>query len=397
MATLKLNIDRYHVNQQGKVVVRIEVGARSKMAPLSLDVWIDKENWDAKERTILPFEQKHKLKNKIIYDRFEEAEKIVSDLQAKGKLPNNAYLIRNLIIPKNTDITLLDYFNKIIERYSGKTKDSFQGTYNLIYGKYKNKLFFEDIDAKFLRNFENWYLNGGNNKPNKDGKIKENKINGLAVNFRNLRRVFNLAIEDKIISADLYPFRTYKIKREETAHRNIDLDNFKKIMQYEGDKDLMWAKHLFLLSFCLIGINMKDLFFLNEIDNGYIFYNRFKTKKLYHIKLEPEAIELISLLKGKNSLFNFSEQYKNYTYFIKGVNRRLERIAEELNIKKFTTYYARHSWATFASDLEIPESTISAALGHSNSSVTRIYINFDKKKITIANRQVIDYICQSNN
>jgi integrase len=64
-----------------------------------------------------------------------------------------------------------------------------------------------------------------------------------------------------------------------------------------------------------------------------------------------------------------------------------------MNISKITTYTLRHTWATLAAELEIPKETISAALGHAEgSSVTDIYINFNRKKIDAANRKVIDYV-----
>ena len=58
-----------------------------------------------------------------------------------------------------------------------------------------------------------------------------------------------------------------------------------------------------------------------------------------------------------------------------------------------SSYWARHTWATIAAELDIPKETISAALGHEiGSEVTSIYINFDRKKIDEANRRVIDYL-----
>lgn len=45
------------------------------------------------------------------------------------------------------------------------------------------------------------------------------------------------------------------------------------------------------------------------------------------------------------------------------------------------SYYVRHSWATIA-----------AGLGHSQNTVTDIYINFNIKKVDEANRKVIDYV-----
>lgn len=54
-------------------------------------------------------------------------------------------------------------------------------------------------------------------------------------------------------------------------------------------------------------------------------------------------------------------------------------------------YVARHSWATVAYSLDVPKETISEALGHEiGSRVTSIYIAFDRRKVDMANRNVIN-------
>ncbi|MEI8086568.1 MAG: hypothetical protein WCG93_10175, partial [Paludibacter sp.] len=148
----------------------------------------------------------------------------------------------------------------------------------------------------------------------------------------------------------------------------------------------------FMLSFYFIGINMIDLFENVTIGDGFLEYNRAKTNRLYSIKINPEADILIQKFKGNNNAFNFSEQFKLNKSFYSKVNEYLAEIAIKLKIPKFTTYSARHSWATFAAGLDIPKETIAASLGHGGGSVTDIYINFNQKKIDDANRKVIDYI-----
>ena len=54
-------------------------------------------------------------------------------------------------------------------------------------------------------------------------------------------------------------------------------------------------------------------------------------------------------------------------------------------------HVARHSWATVAYSLDVPKETISEALGHEiGSRVTSIYIAFDRRKVDMANRNVIN-------
>lgn len=60
---------------------------------------------------------------------------------------------------------------------------------------------------------------------------------------------------------------------------------------------------------------------------------------------------------------------------------------------ELTTYWARHSWATVAAELDIPKETIAAGLGHNiGSPITSIYIDFNLKKVDKANRKIIDYV-----
>lgn len=58
-----------------------------------------------------------------------------------------------------------------------------------------------------------------------------------------------------------------------------------------------------------------------------------------------------------------------------------------------SSYWARHTWATLAAQLDVPKETIAAALGHEiGMAVTSIYIDFNQSKIDEANRRVLDYV-----
>ena len=150
---------------------------------------------------------------------------------------------------------------------------------------------------------------------------------------------------------------------------------------------------MFKLSFFLIGINIADLCGLSGIDaEGRINYRRKKTKKLYSIKVEEEAMEIISRYRGAKYLLNILDIYKNAHTFTVFFDKVLKRIGV---FTELTSYWARHTWATIASEIDIPEDVISRALGHSFStgaSVTQVYINFNRTKVDDANRKVIDYV-----
>lgn len=267
-----------------------------------------------------------------------------------------------------------------------------------IYATTRNKLIefdpdctFEVMDRKWLSALEGWMIESGM------------KTNAYAIHLRNIRAVFNYAIDEEITT--LYPFRKFKIKKEETAKRCLTPEQFALLRDYDCEEYQKRYRDIFVLMLYLIGINAVDLFNLKQLVNGRVEYSRAKTSKLYSIKVEPEAMEIIERYKGENWLLNVLDDYGYYKDFLHRMGIGLKQIGpverKGLGGKKdikplfpdISSYWARHTWATIAAELDIPKETISAALGHEiGSDVTSIYIKFDRKKIDEANRKVIDYL-----
>lgn len=250
---------------------------------------------------------------------------------------------------------------------------------------------FETMDRKWLASFEKWMA-------------QTLKINAYAIHLRNIRAVFNYAIDEEVTT--LYPFRKYHIKKEETPKRSLTVDQLRMLINYECDEYQVKYRDLFMLDFYLIGINIGNLLLLTEknVVNGRIEYYRNKTNKLISIEIPVEAKEIIAKYKGKEYLLDVMDVYSDYRYFVKRMNTALKQIGETtrsgLGGKKerkplfpeLSSYWARHTWATLAAELDIPKETISAALSHSTGDTTSIYIRFNRKKIDEANRKVIDYV-----
>lgn len=58
------------------------------------------------------------------------------------------------------------------------------------------------------------------------------------------------------------------------------------------------------------------------------------------------------------------------------------------------SYYARHTWATLAFDLDISDHVIAMGLYHETgkTNTNHFYINNGYRKLDRANRMVIDYV-----
>ncbi len=288
------------------------------------------------------------------------------------------------------------HFDKFIARRNkAGTANAYKETLAKI-TKYSDvrKLRFEDITVAWLKNFET--------KLRRDGLA----VNSIARHLRDIRAVYNDAIDYDVASLATYPFRRFKITHEATAKRSLTIDQLRQLRDYPCEPHQEKYRDLFLLIFYLGGINMIDLLNLKEITNGRIEYKRAKTSTLYSIKVEPEAQAIIDKYRGKNYLISPLDSYADHKNFLHRMNRNLQEIGTVEILpgrggkKKKTgvfpdlsTYWARHSWASVAAELEIPIETISAMLGHGvGSKVTSVYVAFNRKKIDEANRRVIDFL-----
>ncbi len=250
---------------------------------------------------------------------------------------------------------------------------------------------FKDITVDWLTRFDLFLARTSKSK------------NGRNVHLRNIRAVFNAAIDDEITSC--YPFRRFRIKPVPTPKRSLSVEKLRQLFAYPVEHYAVQYLDMFKLIFLLIGINMVDLYDLTGItSDGRIEYTRAKTGRAYSIKVEPEALEIIERYRGRRKLLYIADNYDNYKDYMHRMNRALQETGENVHGKhgsrtlvapfcpNITTYWARHSWATIAASLDIPKETIAAALGHGGNTVTDIYIDFDRTKVDQANRRVIDWV-----
>jgi integrase len=323
-------------------------------------------------------DRKYRYYNEQLTNDLNKVEDLLKDLRMRGEVITPEQF-KQLLYDERPDI--YSYFQKFIREKSGKTAEVYQMTFNKL-KKFDDKVrYFEEINFAFLKRFEKSMIDTGL------------KTNSIGINFRNIRAVFNQAINEGLVSLSNYPFRAFKIRKGATMKRAISIETLQKIFNYSGNLYENRSRDIATLIFCLIGINVKDLFLLSPVQEDRINYYRAKTSTPMSIKVEPEAQKIIDLYRGDKYLLSFVEHYSDHKTFNKKINLHLKRIAEKLNIPPITTYTLRHTWATIAADLDIPKETIGAALGHSQgSSVTDIYIRFNNRKVDDANRKVLDFV-----
>ena len=208
--------------------------------------------------------------------------------------------------------------------------------------------------------------------------------------MRILRAVYNRAVAKGII-AQQYPFRRVYTGIDKTRKRSISFDAVKQIKKLDfresSSQDL--AKDAFMLSFYLRGISFVDLAHLkkSDIKDGYLHYNRSKTRQRMTIKWEPQMQALVDKYKHLTDktpyLFPFllgddtkqKSEYMLYHNMESRITYHLKNIGQMIGIEgNLTLYVARHSWATAARDHHTPISVISEALGYDSETTTQIYL-----------------------
>lgn len=397
MATAKFYLDIRRPLVDGTFPLRIVICERRKKAYIPLDIRIKKEQWDEKNGVVINHPNKL-LVNGAIKRKLAQVEELVLKLAISGELDNmSASDIRDLFLqpeekPKNDKFE--EVFVEFMEKKKGSTRELYAYTLNLLhrYCPKLDKVKFDDITVKWLEGFDSYLM---------EGDMLKNSRN---IHFRNIRAVFNYAIGEEITVA--YPFRRFKIRPEATRKRSLSVEELRILFDYPVEPYAEIYRDMFKLIFMLIGINTVDLHRLKEVTkDGRIEYTRAKTHRLYSIKVEPEAAEIIEKYRGKNGLLTIADRFSDHRNFRHQINKAIQRFGhlerKGRGGKKFitpafpevTTYWARHTWATIAYQLDIPKDIIAQALGHSSGlEVTEIYIDRDNRKVDDANRKVLDWV-----
>lgn len=264
-----------------------------------------------------------------------------------------------------------------------------------------------EVSRMFLTKFEAYLM-----KNNTGSRGIELYFVYLKVIFKSARLEYN--DEDLgIIRIPNNPFEFYTIPRAKTPEkRALTIEQLKMIRDYKhergkyesyaGESRAELARDVFMLSFYLCGMNSVDLYYLKDIVEGRVEYNRAKTKRarsdqaFISIKIEPEAQLLIDKYRSrsKNHALNFFTRYSDEKTFNSNLNKGLKTIGKKIGIEDLEFYAARHTWATIADNhCKIPVTEIGLCLNHAESRmVTYKYIKKDFSKIDGINREVLGMI-----
>ena len=407
MANSRFFLDTRRVKPGSPANLKVAIAHLKKTAYIPLKAKLFPEQWDA-TRSVVVNHPEEKLLNLYISSVKQQVDRTIILLADSGVLKSMDVVdikqeVERRLNPEKAEEKAQSqkrkgqFASRFLAFAQSKTPSTcgvYMQTYRrmLAYvGNDLEKLNFEDITKEWLTKFETFMAQTAPSK------------NARNIHLRNIRAVFNEAIDDEITT--FYPFRRFKIRAVPTRKRSLKLQELRTLFNFHAEPFMQYYLDIFKLNFMLIGINMVDLCRLKEIVDGRVTFHRAKTNRLYSIKVEPEALEIIERHRGENWLIDILDHYKNHNDFTRKINKNLQKVGPMKRVglggkkiysplfPQLTTYWARHTWATIAAvELDIPKDIIAHALGHGNNTVTDIYIDFDQSKVDVANRRVLDYV-----
>ena len=316
----------------------------------------------------------------------KEANQIIKELPEFTFEKFEAVFLINEERRKDFYYVMDQYIQQLKSQNRYGTAESYSSSYHVLQ-KYKPALNFDEITPEFLQGFENWMLDLGKS------------YTTIGIYGRNIRRIFNIGINQGYVKKEAYPFGKdkYQIPAGKNIKKALTLEEIKTIYHYEtipGTND-DWSKDIWLFSYLTNGINIADIARLKykNIDNDYITFSRYKTIntaksnqrktqafltdvskniiKKWGNPAEPDNYIFPVLHEGMTK----EDEHKRIKQTTKTINKYIKRIGKASGIQKeITTYHARHSFATILMQTGAPLKFISDSLLHSGIKTTENYL-----------------------
>lgn len=249
-----------------------------------------------------------------------------------------------------------------------------------------------DVTVSVMRDFQDYLQQRG---------LRRNTI---SLYMRVLRAVYNHAVDEGIVGVDRRPMRKVFTGREDTPKRALEEGVVKALIlaDLHGDRQLEFARDMFLFSIYMQGMAFVDIAFLekSQYAGGRVVYCRHKTRRQLVVGVQPCARLIIEkyMVADEGCPYLLPILYNpetgspvGYETALRTHNKRLGRVAEALGLQsRLTSYVARHTWASLAKWNGVSVNVICEAMGHSSPAVTGIYLaSLDSDVVTAANRKVL--------
>ena len=225
----------------------------------------------------------------------------------------------------------------------------------------------------------------------------------MNIYMTSIRCVMREAVDCGLIKEGRFPFRHggYRLPAVKTRKLALTKDEIRKIREWHGCAETEYWRDLWMFSYLCNGINFRDMLFLKygDVVDDEIIFIRSKTSrsrgnpKAIRVPVTPYMCEIMERCgngrHGRDEQYIFKharggEKPMEVSMLVRKAvqqcNEAAKKITEDTGVRKFSTYSARHSFATILKRGGADISFISESLGHTNLRVTETYLDgWDKE------------------
>ena len=391
-------------NKEGLYPLAIRITKNRKSTYQYIGHYIELEDWDEKNIRVKKSNSNFDNLNSLLSQKLSEANKALIMLQSDNK-DASANQIKKEIYSSGNSSTFFELAQEHLDDLESSEKlnrlstDKAWVSFIIRFNKTK-QLSFQEIDERYLKKL---MLNL---------KVKHSLSETSIMNILVLiRLLFNRAIKHKIVSRELYPFGTDKIRIRFPETSKVGL-NILEIQRIENITNLCpietHTRNVWLYSFNFAGMRVSDVLRTrwSDIYDNRLHYRMHKNAKLLSLKIPEKVLKILDQYREdkrsdddyvfpelkKADPENAKDLYNKRKTATKRFNDNLKSISKKAKInKKITMHIARHSFGNIAGDAIHPL-MLQKLYRHSDLKTTLNYqANFIHKEADDALDSVINF------
>lgn len=380
---------RKGLNLDGLGLVEILIYINRKSRPIrSTGVSVEPKYWDVAKHCIKRTHPNADLLNSQIMAAKNKIESLILEHKVNG----NGKLIFSTLATKEN--SFFDFFENITEvntDFAPGTKLIYRRTLKYL-KEFSDDLPISQVDVKYMENFNRFLV-----------ETKKLSGNTRASLFKKIKKCFNIAVQQDVISYSRNPFKKgFSVREVEIETKSLTLDELRKIESYDIEQrpELERTRDMFLFA-CYTGLRYGDLVSLTSenferLSDGRLRlrYRPGKTKHLSSKKIEwivsdfwNGRIDTI-IKKYLDKTRTAGEAFFYYTN--QAYNRNLKELGRFVGIEQpLTSHLARKTCITLlVNDFGLNITNAQLIAGHSTINMTMRYLRTTELELSRAAKAI---------
>ncbi len=399
----------------GTVPLYLVVRSKKQRSIISLNVSLHPRHWNEGKQEVRKTYREYRKLNKHLRDVIEQAESAVLKILSKdGRITTWAVKELLQLSAESTSPDFLEYFQKRIDEFRDRGQHGSVDAYKPVLAKLRDytkrtsrrsTLTFDELSVVFLRGFHTYLM-----------KVHGNGQNTVTKNLGYLRSVLYIAIREGLFPQEKNPFFQIRLKTKRAKSNRLTIEQIWKLEDLELEQGLLNdVRNYFIFAFYAAGMRVSDVTQLvgdhiRTVDSVHrIEYTMTKTSDpSFSMPLLGKAEQILRFYgwpdKGREEyifpimpqhiLRGTEEAFKERKRKTALLNKYLKKLANLTDIDiRLTTHVARHSWAAFMDESNLPIQRIQQTLSHKDARTTQVYLHslrsgmFDDELIRVLTRK----------